>query len=182
MPRVSRSFALTTLLLATLIGLAAGTAGFTFVYAKGASYLTDDPRACANCHVMQEQYSGWVKASHHNVAVCNDCHTPPGLVPKYLNKALNGWSHSVAFTTGDFHEPIHIKQRNREVTERACRGCHGDITATIEAGRTVQAAADAKGDSRQVMGVVHGNLHVPPGDGQLSCIRCHRNVGHPESD
>ena len=33
---------------------------FTFVYAKGLSYLTPDPRACLNCHVMYSQYDGWL--------------------------------------------------------------------------------------------------------------------------
>ena len=27
---------------------------YTFVYAKGYSYLSNDPQGCANCHVMQE--------------------------------------------------------------------------------------------------------------------------------
>jgi cytochrome c nitrite reductase small subunit len=69
------------------------------VYARGGSYLTDDPAACANCHVMREQYDGWIAASHRAVAVCNDCHTPPGLLGKYATKARNGFWHSVAFTS-----------------------------------------------------------------------------------
>jgi len=31
------------------IGSLAGVGGFTFVAAHGASYLSDDPRACVNC-------------------------------------------------------------------------------------------------------------------------------------
>jgi cytochrome c nitrite reductase small subunit len=58
-------------------GLVIGLGGYTFLYARGASYLTDNPAACANCHIMQEQYDGWIKASHRAAAVCNDCHTPP---------------------------------------------------------------------------------------------------------
>jgi hypothetical protein len=27
---------------------------YTFVYAKGYSYLTNDPGACANCHIMAD--------------------------------------------------------------------------------------------------------------------------------
>ncbi|MDZ4859404.1 MAG: NapC/NirT family cytochrome c [Candidatus Hydrogenedentes bacterium] len=46
------------------LGVLLGVGGYTFVYAKGTSYLTNDPRACANCHVMNEQYDGWMKASH----------------------------------------------------------------------------------------------------------------------
>ena len=62
-----------------VFGLLVGLGLYTFVYARGASYLTNDPAACANCHVMSEQYDGWLKSSHHAVAVCNDCHTPHNL-------------------------------------------------------------------------------------------------------
>jgi len=31
-----------------LLGLAAGLGGYTFLYAKGGSYLTNAPAACAN--------------------------------------------------------------------------------------------------------------------------------------
>jgi nitrate/TMAO reductase-like tetraheme cytochrome c subunit len=41
-----------------LFGAAAGLGAFTFVYAKGNSYLTNDPAACANCHVMTETVRG----------------------------------------------------------------------------------------------------------------------------
>lgn len=142
----------------TLIGLPAGVGVFTFGYAKGASYLTDDPQACANCHVMQEHYDAWLTSSHRSVATCNDCHTPKGLIPKYLAKAEHGFNHSVAFTTNWFHEPIEIKAKDLEVTEKRCRGCHSDITESIEG-------------------------HAPQGDplhgGKISCVRCHGAVGHP---
>ena len=36
-----------------LIGLAARFGGYTFLYAKGTSYLTNAPDACRNCHIMQ---------------------------------------------------------------------------------------------------------------------------------
>lgn len=140
--------------LGVAVGLAIGIGGYTFLYAKGASYLTNDPAACANCHVMEEQYDGWQRSPHHTVAVCNDCHTPPGLVPKYYTKASNGFHHSYAFTTGDFHEPIQIGEANRRVTEKACRKCHQMMVLAIE-------------------GAAHS-----PGQ-QVSCIRCHADVGHP---
>jgi len=135
-----------------LIGTAAGVGSYTFLYANGTSYLTDDPRACANCHVMQDHLDGWQKSSHHSVAVCNDCHTPHNFAGKYATKALNGYHHSMAFTTGKFHEPIQITPRNRSITEAACRRCHEDIVQAIDS--------------------VHGSQD------ELSCIRCHGNVGH----
>lgn len=139
-------------LLGVAIGLALGIGAYTFVYARGASYLTDDPAACANCHVMDEQYSGWIKSSHRSAAVCNDCHTPSGIVAKYATKASNGFWHSYAFTTGDFPDPIQIKPRNREVANDACRKCHAELTLAMEG--------------------PHGNHD------RILCVSCHRSVGH----
>ena len=141
------------ILMAIALGLAAGIGGYTFVYAKGGSYLTDDPTACANCHVMQEYYDGWLKSSHRRAAVCNDCHTPAGFVSKYTVKASNGFWHSFAFTTGRFPEALQIKQSNREVTEQSCRKCHMEIVLAIDAPHTQMESAN--------------------------CVRCHLNVGHP---
>ena len=140
------------LILVVAVGLALGVGAYTFVYARGASYLTNDPAACANCHVMREQHAGWIAGSHRTAAVCNDCHTPPGLLGKYTTKALNGFWHSFAFTTGRFHEPIQINARNRAVTETACRHCHAAIVEAIDAGR-----------------------HGAP---RLACTGCHAAVGH----
>ena len=134
-----------------LLGMAIGIGAFTFVYARGASYLTNDPAACANCHIMSEHYSAWTKSSHRSVAVCNDCHAPHDIVGKYLTKARNGFWHSFYFTTGNFPDPLRITPGNHEVTEGACRYCHEPITAAID----------------------HGG-----GRGEISCTRCHANVGH----
>jgi cytochrome c nitrite reductase small subunit len=138
--------------LGLVVGLLAGLGGYTFVYARGASYLTDDPGACNNCHVMAEQYVAWQRSSHRAVAVCNDCHAPHDLVGKYATKVRNGFWHSFYFTTGGFPEPIRITPRNAEVTERACRSCHQRIVEAID----------------------------PPvrREGSLGCISCHRSVGH----
>ncbi len=144
-----------------VLGLAIGVGVFTFVYAKGYSYLTNDPAACANCHIMDNHFDAWLKSSHHAVAVCNDCHTPSGFVPKYLVKASNGFWHSFAFTTGDFPDPIRIKEGNRQVTEHACMKCHQSITASITAGPHVTGA---------------GERAAP--EEAPSCIRCHDTVGH----
>ena len=43
---------------AVLLGVVIGMGIYTFFYAKGYSYLTNNPETCANCHVMQAQYEG----------------------------------------------------------------------------------------------------------------------------
>src|SRR5688500_1889916 len=142
------------MLAAATLGVLIAVGGYTFIYAKGYSYLTNDPAACANCHVMENHYRAWAKSSHRAVAVCSDCHTRPGLIPKYTTKAINGSNHSLAFTTGRFPEPMRITRRNHAVTEKACRKCHEEIVSAIEGPN--------------------------PETNRLSCIRCHSTVGHLE--
>lgn len=136
------------------IGFATGIGVYTFVYAKGYSYLSNNPASCANCHIMNDQYNAWQKSSHHAVATCNDCHTPHDLFGKYYTKASNGFWHSYYFTTNSFHEPIEITERNRRITEESCRGCHQTMVESIE-------------------------FSVRPDHfDEVSCLRCHRSVGH----
>jgi cytochrome c nitrite reductase small subunit len=141
------------ILMGIATGLVLGIGGYTFLYARGASYLTNDPNACANCHIMREQFDAWQRSSHRSVAVCNDCHAPHDVIGKYATKARNGFWHSFYFTTGTFAEPIRITPANARVTEGACRTCHADIVSAIDAS--------------------------PPPDQPLRCVSCHRNVGHP---
>ena len=51
-------------LVAALVGVTVGLGFYTFVYARGYAYLTNNPEACANCHVMQEYYDAWIKSPH----------------------------------------------------------------------------------------------------------------------
>ncbi len=156
-PKLRRAFSQPTgsvavSILALLAGILLGVGFFTFGYARGASYLTDDPAACVNCHVMRGEYEGWMKASHRKAAVCNDCHTPAGLVGKYSTKALNGFWHSFYFTTGWFPDRIRLRSRNVAVTEEACLKCHAAMTQGIQA--------------------IRGHNET------VSCLGCHSGVGH----
>ncbi len=151
-----------SLLASGVVGAFLGSGAYTFVSAKGTSYLSDDPTVCVNCHIMREQYDGWQKASHHGQATCNDCHLPhDNIVHKYFVKAMNGYHHSKAFTLQDFKEPIRIKPGNAQVLEANCIRCHGEFTSEITA---------------------HGTLGIPTdptrGADLYGCVRCHAEVGH----
>lgn len=141
------------LAIAIPLGAAMGLGLYTFSYAEGLSYLSNDPKHCANCHIMNEQYDGWVKGPHHNVATCNDCHVPHDFVGKYMSKASNGYHHSKGFTLQDFHEPIMIKPRNAAALQENCLHCHSDFVHDIVDGSTTA-------------------------DNAVSCVHCHRHVGH----
>ncbi|HNU05860.1 MAG TPA: cytochrome c nitrite reductase small subunit [Anaerolineae bacterium] len=134
------------------VGVLVGLSVFTFVYAQGGSYLSDDPAACKNCHIMREQFDAWNRSSHTGVATCNDCHTPhTSALAKWAVKGLNGFNHSLAFTTGAFPEPIRIKPLNAAVAQENCVACHATMVSQI-----------------------HG---AQPGE-ERSCVSCHSNPGH----
>jgi cytochrome c nitrite reductase small subunit len=136
------------LLAAAAVGVTVGIGGYAFAYAKGTSYLGNDPKTCANCHVMSGHYDGWQQSSHHGFATCNDCHTPAATASKYLTKATNGYHHSMAFTVGNFPDVIRARPESREVVEGQCRHCHADVVFAMTSG------------------------------GEVSCVRCHDSVGH----
>ena len=139
------------LILVGMIGVLIGLGSYTFVYARGYSYLSDNPEACVNCHIMREQFNGWTKSSHKAFATCNSCHVPHDLVGKYMTKAENGFWHSWYFTFQNFHEPIQMREKSRVIVQENCLGCHGQFVSSI----TNHDGAD-----------------------EVNCIQCHSGVGH----
>lgn len=128
-----------------------GLGVFTFVRAEGLAYLSNDPSACMNCHVMREQYEAWHHSSHARVAGCNDCHTPhDNIFNKYLAKGINGFNHSFAFTFGTYGEVITITQFNEDIVNASCQHCHEDLIRAITL-----------------------NHEDAP-----NCISCHAGIGH----
>lgn len=151
MRRLSRT-ALSLLATAALAGILLGLSLFTFSYAEGTSYLSNNPEACANCHVMWDHFDSWTASSHSAVARCVDCHLPHPTVPKWISKAENGWFHSVGFTLQNYPEPIRIKPRNLAIVQRNCVTCH--------------------------TGMVHEMLPATVDGESVSCMHCHQDVGH----
>ena len=138
---------------ACMLGIPLGVGAFTFVYAKGLSYLSSDPRACVNCHIMNEQYDAWIKSGHRHTATCVECHLPHAGVAKWVAKADHGFRHSVAFTLQNFKEPIEITPRDRRLVQVNCVRCHESFVHAVLAS-------------------------AGPAGATLDCLRCHAGVGH----
>jgi cytochrome c nitrite reductase small subunit len=85
--------------LVCLLGIPVGIGAFTFVYAKGFSYLSTDPRACVECHLPDRGLAKWVAKADH------------------------GFRHSMAFTLQNFKEPIEITPGDREIVRANCLRC-----------------------------------------------------------
>jgi cytochrome c nitrite reductase small subunit len=138
-------------LFACLLGVPAGIGAFTFGYAKGFSYLSTDPRACVNCHIMNQQFNAWLKSGHRHAATCVECHLPHQGIAKWVAKADHGFRHSAAFTLQNFKEPIEITRRDRELVRDNCLRCHEAF--------------------------VHAVAATPRGQ-ELDCLHCHAMAGH----
>lgn len=122
LPRKNSGWRKTALfLIAVIIGLGL----FMAKEAKVLSYLSDDPLACVNCHVMTPVYNSWMKSSHREWAKCNDCHVPhDNVFEKYYFKAKDGLYHASVFTARAEPDVIEMKEASQRVVQQNCIRCH----------------------------------------------------------
>lgn len=110
------------LIVTILLGIFTGIFLFILHAAKATSYLSDDPRACVNCHVMAPQFATWERGSHGKVTNCNDCHVPQdNILNKYFFKASDGLRHSFMFTFRLEPQVIQIKEAGKKAVQQNCR-------------------------------------------------------------
>jgi cytochrome c nitrite reductase small subunit len=109
----------------SLVGVAVGLALVLVRIANGASYLSDEPQACINCHVMTDAYASWQRGSHGRVAVCVDCHVPhENVFAKYAYKAQDGLKHSYVFTMRQEPQVLELSAGAVPVVQANCVRCH----------------------------------------------------------
>ena len=75
-------------------------------------------------------------------------------IDRYIESQLNPRAISDASVTARLAAFHTLDLDSREITEQACRNCHGEIVGAIEP------------------------AHPAPAGGQLACLRCHDSVGH----
>ncbi|HPE54992.1 MAG TPA: cytochrome c nitrite reductase small subunit [Bacteroidales bacterium] len=142
-----------------LIGVIIGLGLYIFKISNAASYLSDDPETCINCHVMNPQYATWNHSSHREVANCNDCHVPHNnVVNKYFFKAKDGLRHATIFTLRAEPQVIFIKDEGKEVVQQNCIRCHEKLVT------------DNAGIAR-----FETSRHFRM---ERSCVECHRETPH----
>lgn len=142
-----------------LVGIGFGILLLTLHLARATSYLSDDPAACVNCHVMAPYYATWEKGSHGKVATCNDCHIPhSNIINTYLFKAKDGMRHSYVFTFRLEPQVIRIKQAGKDAVQQNCIRCHQNLIHPIS------------------LRSISGQSIQKEGDGY--CWDCHRETPH----
>lgn len=161
-----RSVSIAILILIISFGVVIGHGIFTFAYAKGYSYLSDDPAACKNCHVMNQVYESWQRGGHQNAATCNDCHVPHSFVAKWLMKAESGFHHGYAFTFKDNSVAFSATDKTKKIVQENCIQCHKDMASNAICTGVARVGENGK--------VITPAKH----DESLSCVSCHRQAGH----
>ena len=116
-----------------LAGCAGGLALFVARISNAASYLSDAPQTCMNCHVMTDAYVSWHRGSHGKAAICNDCHVPHiNPVAKYAFKASDGLKHSYVFTFRLEPQVIDLSKAAKSVVQDNCIRCHSQSMEMVK--------------------------------------------------
>lgn len=116
-----------------LLGTFAGLGGVVLQVSNALSYLSDDPTACVNCHIMAPEYATWQRGSHGRNTTCNDCHVPhDNLVRKYWFKATDGLRHATLFTLRLEPQVIWAKAPSADVIQENCLRCHADRMRMVQ--------------------------------------------------
>jgi len=108
-----------------MLGALAGLGAVVAYISNAVSYLSNDPQACMNCHIMAPQYATWQRGSHGRVATCNDCPVPHDNVFRtYSFKARDGMRHAFMFTFRMEPQVIRVHEAGMSVIQENCIRCH----------------------------------------------------------
>ncbi|MDO5615459.1 MAG: cytochrome c nitrite reductase small subunit [Cruoricaptor ignavus] len=147
------------LLIPILLGCSIGLFAYIIYVSKAYSYLSDDPKACVNCHIMAPEYSTWFHSSHGRVTNCNDCHVPhDNIARKYYFKAMDGMRHATMFSFRMEPQVIRIRKPGEMVVQENCIRCHNNLNSVV-------------GTNNVTADMAH------KGEGKF-CWECHREVPH----
>lgn len=142
-----------------LLGAVTALVIYMMKVANVASYLTDDPRACINCHVMTTEYITWNHSSHRGVASCNDCHVPhDNIFKQYAFKAKDGLYHATIYTLRTEPQAIVMHEAGQEAVQNNCIRCHFDQVTDAKTASWVDSHLNSRLDR--------------------TCWECHRETPH----
>ena len=141
-------------------GIFCGLGGYTMYAARFASYLSDEPSTCMNCHIMAPYYATWNHSSHSRNTTCNDCHVPhENAVRKWFFKGMDGTRHASVFMMKKEPQVSQAIDNSSTVIMNNCIRCHEQLnTEFVKTGRINFKMAKA-------------------GEGK-ACWDCHRETPH----
>lgn len=136
--------------LVATVGMACGFLSFAAVRAGAVAYLSNEPSACAGCHLMRPRHDSWSRSGHKMVASCNDCHAAHSGATRFVSQGMSGLRHATVDTLDEDSAASLANRTTKETVEAACRRCHHRVV---------------------------GAMLARAGD-KASCVSCHESVGH----
>jgi len=144
---------------AVVMGILCGLGLYIFKISNAVSYLSDNPKTCVNCHVMNPEYATWFHSSHGRVTTCNDCHVPhDNFVSTYMFKAVDGMRHATIFTLRNEPQVIRLREAGKDAVQENCKRCHAGLNQNVS-----------------TLNVTQKNYEHATGK---YCWECHREVPH----
>lgn len=141
-------------------GIIAGSGALFAYFLRVHTYLSDDPSACVNCHIMAPYYATWSHSSHGRDATCNDCHVPhENVVKKWVFKGQDGLGHVAAFIAKGEPQVIQAHEASSQVIMDNCIRCHTQLTNEFVSAGKIDYMASLAGEGK-------------------ACWDCHRDVPH----
>lgn len=145
---------------------AAGIAVVLVVMSAIAMHFTSQPNFCASCHEIQPQVVSWEKGQHKGIT-CLSCHSNPGTLG-YVARKFKGLGEVYLHYTNQIPQKIEAK-----FNIQACIYCH--------------TGKDRNYPNAKNISLTSGNLAPPISHQEMlsknvSCLLCHRLVGHPQED
>ncbi len=146
--------------LVILLGAVTGLTVYLFYVSRMASYLSNDPSACVNCHIMAPYYQSWQKSSHQAWTTCNDCHVPQdNHIRGYSFKAKDGLYHAAVFTLRIEPQAIRPRTASYSAIMENCIRCHTELNTQFVKTGMVKYAEVKDGKA-------------------TACWHCHRDIPH----
>lgn len=141
-------------------GIFLGLIAYIIYISRAHSYMSDNPSACINCHIMVPYYHSWQRSSHREWTNCNECHVPhDNVLNKYAFKAIDGLYHSAVFTFNAEPQVIRPRDASKGVIMRNCIRCHSQLNQEFVKTGMVSYSQTQSGEGK-------------------ACWDCHRDVPH----
>lgn len=144
-------------------------------------YKTGDDKFCNLCHSwMNPMTEAYLKGSHGGEnylgakASCVSCHLPhdASKMEYVFQKALNGIAEVTHMAFNDPKKYDWVKNQERRekyVFDSGCLSCHANIEN-----------APAKNDKIKMMHQKYQQQKNAKGEERLTCVSCHKDVGHED--
>lgn len=141
-------------------GIIVGIVGYLIYVSSVYSYMSDEPTACVNCHIMSPYYQSWQHSSHGVWTNCNDCHVPnDNMANKYIFKAIDGVYHAAVFTMCAEPQVIRPREASSNVIMANCIRCHTQLNTEFVNTGMIDYTASTMGEGK-------------------ACWDCHRDIPH----